>query len=115
MSYVDAGYAVALGALGLYAFSLVLRNRRLQAAARAWQGDVGAGDAGVVAPDGACLDGDARPHDSESAVRSGAAALSSVPVLQSRGPTPARKPFDASDAERTDLPSAPGAVSPGER
>ena len=30
MSYVDAGYAVALGALALYAASLVVRWRRLE-------------------------------------------------------------------------------------
>lgn len=36
MSYVDAGYAIALVVLTLYAVSLVLRRRRLtRAAARA--------------------------------------------------------------------------------
>ncbi len=30
MRYVDAGYAIALGALVLYATSLVLRRRRLE-------------------------------------------------------------------------------------
>lgn len=34
MSYVDAGYAVALGALFVYAVSLVLRRRRWE---RAWR------------------------------------------------------------------------------
>jgi hypothetical protein len=34
VSYVDAGYAVALAALFLYAVSLVLRRRRWQ---RAWR------------------------------------------------------------------------------
>jgi hypothetical protein len=34
VSYVDAGYAIALGTLGVYAFSLVLRRRRWE---RAWR------------------------------------------------------------------------------
>jgi|HubBroStandDraft_1064217.scaffolds.fasta_scaffold92375_3 hypothetical protein len=33
MSYVDAGYAIALGALFVYAISLVLRRRRWERAA----------------------------------------------------------------------------------
>ena len=35
VSYVDAGYAVALGALFVYAVSLVLRRRRWERALRA--------------------------------------------------------------------------------
>ncbi len=35
MSYVDAGYAVALGALFVYAVGLVLRRRRWTRALRA--------------------------------------------------------------------------------
>ena len=34
MSYVDAGYAVALGALFVYALILVLRRRRWERAVR---------------------------------------------------------------------------------
>ena len=34
MSYVDAGYAVALGGVALYALSLVLRRRRWERALR---------------------------------------------------------------------------------
>ncbi len=34
MSYVDAGYAVALGTLFVYALSLVLRRRRWERALR---------------------------------------------------------------------------------
>ncbi len=33
MSYVDAGYAIALATLALYALSLLLRRRRLEALA----------------------------------------------------------------------------------
>lgn len=33
MSYVDAGYTIALGSMALYAVSLVLRRRRLERAA----------------------------------------------------------------------------------
>ncbi|MDA8076600.1 MAG: hypothetical protein M0Z40_15485 [Actinomycetota bacterium] len=33
MSYVDAGYAIALGVLALYSLSLLLRRRRLERAA----------------------------------------------------------------------------------
>jgi len=33
MRYVDAGYAIALGVLALYAASLLLRRRRLSRAA----------------------------------------------------------------------------------
>ena len=32
MSYVDAGYAIALGVLALYSLSLLLRHRRLERA-----------------------------------------------------------------------------------
>ena len=32
MSYVDAGYAIALGTLAVYAVALVLRRRRLERA-----------------------------------------------------------------------------------
>ncbi len=38
MSYVDAGYAIALGTLFVYAISLVLRRRRWERAARVSQG-----------------------------------------------------------------------------
>lgn|GEM_PF-6453094 len=34
MSYVAAGYAIALGVLALYALSLLVRTRRLERAAR---------------------------------------------------------------------------------
>ena len=34
MSYVDAGYAIALGSLFVYAVSLVLRRRRWERALR---------------------------------------------------------------------------------
>ncbi len=37
MSYVDAGYAVALATLFLYALGLVLRRRRWERAARVQQ------------------------------------------------------------------------------
>ncbi|HXX90270.1 MAG TPA: hypothetical protein VEI83_08615 [Acidimicrobiales bacterium] len=33
MSYIAAGYAIALGTLGVYALSLVRRRRRLEALA----------------------------------------------------------------------------------
>ncbi|MHB1552386.1 MAG: MYXO-CTERM sorting domain-containing protein [Acidimicrobiales bacterium] len=33
MSYVDAGYGIALGVLALYSLSLLLRRRRLERAA----------------------------------------------------------------------------------
>ena len=42
MSYVDAGYAIALGSLFVYAVALVLRRRRLE---RALQVSEQAGDA----------------------------------------------------------------------
>lgn len=35
MTYVDAGYAIALSVLALYALSLILRARRLERAAGA--------------------------------------------------------------------------------
>jgi hypothetical protein len=34
VSYVDAGYAIVLGVLALYALSLITRRRRLERAAR---------------------------------------------------------------------------------
>ncbi len=37
MSYVDAGYAVALSGLALYAVTLVLRRRRWERALQRWE------------------------------------------------------------------------------
>jgi hypothetical protein len=51
MSYVDAGYAVAIGGSFLYGFSLVLRRRRWERALRA-----------AVVPDGE-RDGAADPGE----------------------------------------------------
>lgn len=34
MSYVDAGYAIALGTLAVYAVTLVMRRRRLERSVR---------------------------------------------------------------------------------
>jgi hypothetical protein len=42
MSYVDAGYASALGALFVYGIGLVLRRRRWERAARAAEATDGA-------------------------------------------------------------------------
>ena len=58
MSYVDAGYAIALGVLAFYALALVVRRRRVERAARAWAGPdpeaggVGTDDAGAEPPEG---------------------------------------------------------------
>jgi hypothetical protein len=45
VSYVDAGYAAALGAVALYAVSLVLRRRRFQRALELSDSPVAEGDA----------------------------------------------------------------------
>jgi hypothetical protein len=42
MSYVDAGYAIALSVLALYSLSLLLRHRRLERAGA--RGEAGARD-----------------------------------------------------------------------
>lgn len=39
MSYVDAGYAIGLGTLALYALTLVVRRRRLVRAAGRLEGE----------------------------------------------------------------------------
>jgi len=51
MSYVDAGYAAALGGLALYALTLVLRRRRWERALRTSELPAagGAGGAGAAA------------------------------------------------------------------
>ncbi len=53
MSYVDAGYVVAIGGTFVYAVSLVLRRRR-------WERALRASDATVVpvAPDAVGVDGE---------------------------------------------------------
>ncbi len=47
MSYVDAGYGIALGVLFVYAVGLIVRRRRLERAAA-----VAARDVGATPPDG---------------------------------------------------------------
>jgi hypothetical protein len=49
VSYVDAGYAVALGTLFVYAISLVLRRRRWERALRVSEAPAADGD-GVPGP-----------------------------------------------------------------
>jgi hypothetical protein len=51
MRYVDAGYAIALGTLAVYAVGLVLRRRRWERAARVSQGSP-ASPAEPVSPGG---------------------------------------------------------------
>jgi hypothetical protein len=53
MSYIDAGYAAALGVLFLYGISLVVRRRRLERAVYGPAADAGSRDPGPgpVSPD----------------------------------------------------------------
>ncbi len=63
MSYVDAGYAIALSVLALYSLSLLLRRRRLERAVA--RGDAeDAGRAGArVSPRAAPFGGPSRALD----------------------------------------------------